>query len=298
MNLEIRFLGVFLLIRPKAAAPPDQQVARVLIPNTIDAPSHEDGDRGVKHYPFLVRDDTATACQKPSNPQPLLELHHTEVMFRFDPDQAPGTPQPSQMNWAPYLAHPLIAMRSIHPELRVRRNLSPFDRGPDPRLGARITLDRGNFGSCPHDGSAAEYRLNGRMTPNSPQINPAAQLTWFVTNVPAVFIDFRRTETADWDTLQIKSGSGTVRLTVGHLCTDHPSKWHECGTSECVGGQAVDDDFKWLYRLLELRTGSWPTDRRNYFSVPIGLCAPDPNVGRRGATTSTCFGGDCGDDCD
>jgi hypothetical protein len=297
VTLEVRFLGVFLLVRP---ADEDTQLARILIPNAIDPTHHEDGDPAVKHYPFLVRDDDAAACSVPAKPRTLLDLHRTEVSFRFDRDQEPGATsptKPSSLDWTKYDENPLIRMRPrVSEDIRLRKDLSPFTT-PDPRLGARIVLDRGAFSTCKPSGTTAKFMIRGKLLgkPNDEDdLTEAISLTCLVLNVPAVFVDFRTAADAPWETIELKEiGARPIRLTIGNLCADNPRKWPLCADSPCTDGEAVDHDFKWMYRLFEHVDGNWPPDRRKYFPVPVGVCGPSP----RGATTSTCWGGECGPFC-
>jgi hypothetical protein len=291
MKLEVRFMGIFLLVRPRSGAEP---VARILIPNAIDPTVHEDGDPAVKHYPFLVRDDNAASCAVPKKPQTLLDLHRTEVVFRFDDEKDAGTIVPADGHWDAYRARPLIGMRTrIGAALKLRSMASPIEAA-ETRLGSLLHLVGGKFETCPPDGSAVEYRLKGRMTPLEPVITEGIHLTWTVEDVDSVSIDYRSLKDPTWRSMPVAAnGADTIGLTVGNLCADNPRRWHECGEQPCENGEAVDDDFKWMYRLFEIE-GGWPTDRRHYFSVPTGLCAPDKT---RGATTSTCWGGDCGEFC-
>lgn len=292
MVLEVRFMGIFLLVRPRDGA---DQVARILIPNCIDPPVHEDGDAAEKHYPFLVRDDQAVHCVVPKSPTSAFDIHRKEISFRFDPDQAPGTTAPAGLNWDQYQQRPLIQMRSkVSDQLQLRQNLSPFDT-PDARLGARITLDRGAFSTCKADGTASKYVLRGKLIGQDVEITEGISLVCTIDGLDDVFVDYKSAENGPWETLHLRdAGSGVMRLTIGNLCADSPSKWSTCAASPCRHGESIDHDFKWLYRLFTYNGGDWPDDLHGYFPVPVGICA---DATARGATTSTCWGGDCGDFC-
>ncbi|HYR10817.1 MAG TPA: hypothetical protein VEQ60_23765 [Longimicrobium sp.] len=87
-------------------------------------------------------------------------------------------------------------------------------------------------------------------------------------------------------TLRPAGGEDTILLRVANLCEDNPLEWPEL-KDDAKGPPATDDDFKWLYRLLD--STSQPFEER----VPANAELPVPVLVKNGqvAGVQGCLGG-------
>jgi hypothetical protein len=318
MNLELKIFGVFLLSR--GALDDMSSPATILIPNCFDRSTHEDDTLATPHHPFLVVHPTKIDDCVVTGTGAPESLKYMECVLRFDPDAEPGNGGDVDVDWGPYSSRPLVQIHTFHPRLCIRDHLSPFMDGPEARLTCQLTIPRGTFQTCAADGTAKRYELRGQLA-QRPQVG-VGMLRCTVRDVPAAFLDYRTSADGDWRFIDLSPATGdTAYASIGNLCTDNPLKWPDCHIQDCVNDEVEDLDFKWIYRLLlPCETGKWPDDLEGFFSYPVGFCnssdledgAPGDvhahavaaaashthgdgatSASFEGATTSTCWGGEC-----
>ena len=160
--------------------------------------------------------------------------------------------------------------------------------GDADRVIARITLDGGalSAGQGAGEASAYDWTMNDTMTGSgsSQTIVRMAFVAKWVGPADAIDVTFRESGAES-----IPGEGRTFWIT--HTCARRPDEW---SLSEPAPGpvELVDDDFKWIYRLLDPAGNAWD-DADWSGSGPFPLPAPSRLVSVTGGQgrPSTCTGG-------
>jgi hypothetical protein len=295
--LSVEFAGLCLYVIDRQQA---TQVG-VLMPTCLPTPdgrvstTHEDGDIGARHVPYLLMDlanldPTVTPGLVADGPrfQVVRRLNREEILF--EPAEAPGsivklTPDPLPL---PDLSH-------YKSGIRLKGLASRIPPNEIPELSVRTTLRGGTLEATTVDGPS---KVTG-----SPSQKPdwdkdteawAGSVTWTRT-IPGDSLALR---IRGWDTDQetkltlrpvTRGGSKVINLKIANLCETNPLEWKEFEHTL----EKDDIDFKWLYRLFE------PTGRGTLLDAfgGRGRKFPYPKLAPRGARTTGntgCTGGQFG----
>ena len=93
-------------------------------------------------------------------------------------------------------------------------------------------------------------------------------------------------------------GDGGV-ITVGNVCESDPATWNALPVQPAVPGKTIiDEDFKWMYRVLSPCGQVMWKDLLGGRQLPAPAFTAPSGPATRGVSTPTCFGGCYGDECD
>ncbi|HEX6042154.1 hypothetical protein [Longimicrobium sp.] len=225
----------------------DKTRAAILQPDCRDGvdPAHEDGSNGVPHVGFLSFDSIYL------EPRSSEDVLRGEVVYRFDQD----TLDLGLDNSGPVTVpeeFPFPDFSKFAPKLELLQDLLP-PRKDTPLLLYSI-LESGNF----IDNKGDTTRAIPQIFDSPPQIYehpfPNA-VTWTRTvDRDSLVISIRGFSKDLKSRFTLKPVEGIIRVTIANVCSNNPLAWAEYGDAE----KAKDDqDFKWLYRLLQHPDGSF-----------------------------------------
>lgn len=243
-DLEIEFSGLCLYV-----VHPDGNQVAVLMPDarwrTNADPFHADATPAVPHVGYLQANAADMGINLPSGEDgggPRYELIHRFDRQAVDFDGAFST--------APLtngLKFPVFDQ--FAPGLELIPGL--FDSAPPPQLLMRLVLTGGTFESSLEEpvwefsdllnpgatngygGQFASFAVWKRQVPGE-QLN--LRIMDFAGNVQATL------------PLAPSTPGGKVRLKMSNLCSENPLEWDDLPIREVTG---PDNDFRWLYRLLQ-----------------------------------------------
>lgn len=257
-TLEVDFSGLCLYV-----VDPDTGQVAVLMPDCRKrthgaSPFHADEDRAKLHvgYVRINLADLGVPLTPPASTSDPAEEPRYELVHRFDRQR-------------------LQFVGEAAPEAVTRTGMDIPDFG---RFAPGVELIDGLFSDSPPDILLMRSVLNGgtleaRTLADTPPawtfsrlLNPdgepyggtfASFATWkreFQGNTLKLRItDFAGNPEAEFTLGPVPEG-GTLHLDVANLCEENPLEWSDLKTRKVLGD---DKDFKWLYRLLKPRTGTF-----------------------------------------
>jgi hypothetical protein len=267
-ELRVKFTGLNLFLAHKDLV----QVA-VLQPDAQDGAdmAHQDGSNGVPHVGFLKFD---LANLEPGTAGDILQ---GQGVFRFKQQTLDfGLGDDGAISVTDF---PLPDFALFAPKLTVRTDL--FSASPSPLL-TQVILRSGGFKDPGGDTTRAMPQLLN-PSPAAYEKQFPNDVTWIRTvKDDHVTLTIRSFAGADVAKITLKPVAGVVELTIANLCSDNPLQWEEFGFDQVASD---DEDFKWLYRLLEHPDGTFK-------KVLLGSPFPIPRLVHDGPIgTENCIGG-------
>jgi len=287
-DLEIKFTGLimYLVHGDPPASPGDPLVGRkvtVVIPECrqhfVDA-KHDDGTEGAHHVGYMRMDLASIVGPHASFPAAAAEVAAVpsdppyEVVHRFT-NQVLDFGLPGEEREE--------GEDGVDTSINVHTRLPEFDRlaprlEPRPELFderaadlavLRTTLTRGSLTGQPKQ----EWKFSNVLgDPNEAYSGKFAEaLTWTRTVPDRNWLTLTLAPLAGGEAQQQvtlfpvagPTGRPTISLKIANLCCENPLEWAEL---DARGAIHRDDDFKWLYRLMqpvaERTRGRQPAPRR------------------------------------
>jgi len=164
-----------------------------------------------------------------------------------------------------------------------------FEAAPPPEVLMRTVMDGGTLTSVAE--SAVEWELAGDLHPEGRTFvyRLGGAVRWRRTvNAPGMtlrFVRFGRDRITEF-ALRPTTAPGdrpAISLKIGNLCTNNPLEWRTLPPVDTV---IADTDFKWLYRLLQLRD-----EHSDVRYPPRELPHPRPRPTANMNVVYDCFGG-------
>jgi hypothetical protein len=270
-DLEIKFTGLIMYLvhadpRPDTRDPSvalDARKVTVVIPECrrkFSEPSHADGRPGAHHVGYLRMDLAgmagAPARVPPAPAEPIPGLGDPvppyEVTHRFTKQTLDfGLPEQDS-----------ISVRASLPEFdRVAPALEPRPELFDQRAGdfavMRATLTGGSFTGEPKQKWKFSSLLNGSPVEYSGEFAPTLTWTRTVRDRDSLTLTLDAFAGGDPQTITLypvpgHGGKPTISLKIANLCCENPLEWPELDPRNAIDR---DDDFKWLYRLMQPARG-------------------------------------------
>lgn len=259
-TLQVDFSGLCLYVHDAST----ERVA-VLMPDGRRLPpkdAHPDGTFGVPHagyfrfslanFPALP--DGATPLPQGDDNRPPYEVVHlfNRQVLGFE---VTGAADP--ITFAPMV--PLLEAFAPNPGtgggplLEVDNTL--FDAAPPATLLARTILEGGAVtGENVKENWFFPSILNPGMQAYQTTFANVVRWTRTVDSVAVTVRGFEPSSPVTRIPLAPAAGSSLVRIKVANLCATNPLEWDELGIR---AADHDDVDFKWLYRLLKPRSGTW-----------------------------------------
>lgn len=275
-ELQVQFLGLCTYFQH-----PDGKRVGILMPDcrrqTNPVPNHDDRTPAEPHAGYLRFDladlDGAVVPGGDLDNGPRYEVIHrfNKQLLKFD-DLAAEAMTVS-------LEYPEIA--KIAPILTPHGDL--FTNSPTGVL-MRTVLRGGNLEADP---GTELWQIPDRLNPGNPQQGNYASFATWTRPVATESVVVRITSFAGDDeavfTLRPRTAGGTVVLKVANLCGHNPLEWNELDLRQVFDD---DQDFKWLYRLME------PSDGSTYRQLLGGKEFPVPKRTQGGRETGSddCIG--------
>jgi hypothetical protein len=256
-ELEVEFRGLCLIVRD-----PGGEVAGVLMPDcrkTVN-PLHEDGTMGVHHVGYLRLD---LANLSPGGPR-------ADVIHRFNCESLEFVGiEGEAMTTNVEEALPDFARFAADVELKP----GLFSEKHPAELLMRTVLKGGDLSG---DGLKTWF-LPRHLKVDTEYSGTFASAPFWTRTVEGDYITLRIVPFDGSDpmefTLRPVEGENVVSLKIANLCAINPLEWGELEGTEELEEPAPgyrDEDFKWLYRLLQSRTAPFGTRLGNEdFPVPV-----------------------------
>jgi hypothetical protein len=270
-------------------------VVRINLPDTTKDPTHADGSPAKVHYArfAIPRDAVRNAGEFKEGPDGWIVVSLDTFVVGFPIPK--GAPDAKALDT-------VVPFNRFVDNFRVRDNVKDLS-------AASIEITSGEFE--PLNSPPAEW-----MIPNTLTTRPPFDATSFGYNVTwtATMDESARAEPAI--TFTTPSGAPAlpamvlktdkdVAIILGNVCNPDPVDWPNMPVETCPGPDpCIDQDFKWLYKLLE------PTDAKTWEQRLHGKPLPVPEYlgpfggggtkeafgAPRFITTPQCMPGGC-DDC-
>jgi hypothetical protein len=286
MAIVVEFIGICLFRRP----PTVSSAVEVMLPNAQNSKgeTHPDGSAARPHWAYLVAPETMVS--KPTDSFEVKDglLREPLVGTMLDFGMTGGIPAIDDLT-------DLVAIPRF--TTCVERRAEAVLSRPDV-LAAEIHL-RGGRLYTEATSPAGPWAFDDVLRPGHDYL--PSTLAWRVrwdTGQTRLTIRVRDGASSNVKRLTVEdTGSGDV-VTVGNVCEKDPSKWASLPVPPAVPGQTiVDQDFKWIYRVLSPCGSIAWQDLLAGRPLPAPAYTSPAGAATRGVSTPTCFGGCYGDDC-
>jgi hypothetical protein len=282
-QLEIQFCGLCLYVKDETNG-----LVGVVMPDargrTTGSLTHPDGDAARRHVGYLRFDlgDVVGSFPRGSGNDPRFE-----VVRRFDFHEISIEGGPDTWTSAPSIGLPdfdrIAPGTGDVPQLRPVPGL--FSSTPPSNVLMRMLLVGGELTGPP----VQSWKLDDTLSPGEPEYVDefASYVTWTGTvEGSSVTLHLDRIDGTDTQSITLApaatDGSGVVSLKIANLCDKNPLEWDDL---EIRTVTQSDDDFKWMYHLLEPVTGTYG-DVLGTAELPIPRLPEVSNVGME-----DCMGG-------
>lgn len=295
-QLRVEFTGLCLYLvhaRPdsfNADGSVEAQKLSVVIPDcrkTTTSKRHADETDG-KHHVGYLRFDLASLAGVPTGfpPAPARKGPKYEVVHRFTGQTVHfGVPDAPSTHVDPKLP----SVEGYAPTLTPRPGLlDPKPQGPArDAMVMRTTISGGELVGTE---VKAKWQFPPLFNPDqSPYSGDFAEALVWSRQIDADGLTLTLTDFGADEGLQIPlrpvgpEGRQTISVRIANLCCENPLEWDELETRESPGR---DEDFKWLYRLLEPPAG---TSYKDMFKKPKDEF-PVPEKISKGRGSEGCVG--------
>lgn len=280
-DLEIEFSGLCLYV-----VHPDGNQVAVLMPDARyrynAEPFHLDSTDAVSHVGYLQANAADLGINLPGGEDggaPRYELVHRFDRQAVDFDGAFGTaPLTNELKFPVF--------DEFAPGLQLIPGL--FSNDPPPQLLMRLVLTGGTFESNLEE---PLWEFSNLLSPGATETygGQFASFAVWKRQVDANQVNLRITDFAGnvQATLPLAPSTpgGKVSLKMSNLCSDNPLEWLDLPIRKVTG---PDNDFRWLYRLLQPAGGG---DFGDIVSETVSYPIPVPagTLGEVGA--DDCMGG-------
>jgi hypothetical protein len=278
-DLEIEFSGLCLYV-----VHPDGNQVAVLMPDarrrTNADPFHADATHAEPHVGYLQVNAADMGVALPGGEDgggPRYELIH-----RFDRQAVDFGTAFSTAPLQNGLRFPVF--EEFAPGLELIPGL--FGTNPPPVLLMRLVLTGGTLTSNLEE---PLWRFSNRLNPGEEEYGGQfASFAVWKRQVNAEQVTLRLTDFAGnvQATMPLSPAEpgGKVRLKMSNLCSDNPLEWVDLPIRKVTG---PDNDFRWLYRLLQPAGGTFST----MISESNGYPIPEPAEVLGEAGADDCMGG-------
>lgn len=267
-KLVVEFSGLCLYLihsdgNRVGVAMPDGRV------KNLNVKDYQDGCPETPHVGYLSHnlDDTRTVAH------PLTKAPESEVIHRFDFET---------LDFGLGAAQPITVKTLDVPDLKdftttdvaFRKGLLPGKAGGDLLMFTAL-----NGGTLEGKATKDEWSISSVLNPGTPAHAGSfgGTITW-ERDVPAMSLTLTLKAFApsvkETKIVLAPADNSTVYLKIANLCSDNPMEWDELGIRSFprqIG--AFDNDFKWIYNLLEHSKYTFEQLTRNF-----GLPLPAPEL--------------------
>ncbi|HEU4557277.1 MAG TPA: hypothetical protein VFS20_05485 [Longimicrobium sp.] len=280
-TLQVDFSGLCLYVHDATS----EKVA-VLMPDARRLPPkgpHPDGTFGIPHagyFRFSLADacrpsDLGTAIPQGDDDRPPYEVVHLfkgrVLGFEITGDADPITFEPEVPDLKRFAPNP--GSGGTEPLLQLDDGL--FTSAPPATLLMRTVLQGGAItGENVRENWFFPTVLNCGEETYRDVFASVVRWTRPVDSVVVTVSTFDGTSVTRIP-LTPATGSNIVRLKVANLCATNPMEWNELGLR---AADTDDVDFKWLYRLLKPRSGTWASVLKGNH-LPHPHLPPNPPAG-------------------
>ncbi|MET0398810.1 MAG: hypothetical protein ABW277_18610 [Longimicrobiaceae bacterium] len=283
-NLEVTFTGLNLFVVHKdtgqvAVLQPDARMDQ----NPEGHLQHPDNSKGVPHAGYLRFDLAYLGIPVPAGDPPLGQPGdppRAEGIYRFKRQTLhfglgadPVDPNPTL---------PLPEFNKIGSTLQILPDL--FGTGPAKPPVMRTILSGGSLAG----GTAGPTFILPQVL-NAPGVKYESRFVTDITWTRSVAVDALTLTLhgflapgATQATIPLKPVDGMIKLKIANLCSVDPLEWTKDFGAEDINKD--DEDFKWLYRLLQLNGTTYPEKL-------LGSPLPIPRFVKGGAGVENCIGG-------
>lgn len=287
-TLDVDFSGLCMYV-----ADPDTGHVAVLMPDCRmrthgASPFHEDEHEAKLHvgYVRINLSDLGVPLTPPAATSDPAGEPRYELVHRFDRQrlQFVGEVEPGAVTRT---GMEIPDFDRFAPDVELIDGL--FSDAPPDILLMRSVLNGGTLEAKTLSKDPPVWNFTNQLNPDGPPYGGqfASFATWtrqFQGNTLTLRItDFAGNPEAEFALGPVPEG-GTLHLDVANLCAENPLEWSDMRTRQVLGD---DEDFKWLYRLLKPRTGT--------FAELVNHDAPFPIPSRKGLGDETgdddCIGG-------
>jgi hypothetical protein len=283
-DLEVEFAGLCMYV-PSS----DGKEVTVLLPDarknkldpTFAKPHHADKTSGIPHAGYVRFDLKNLMDAIPTNnvqiPEgdklngPRYEVVHRLIRNGLEKEEIDfGLPDPDANAAAMEIDLDLPHSEKFATVLQV---IPEAYNGAHKNLLARTVLKGGKLVA---EGKGAEYAFSRQLAPGNAK-NHSGKFAGFATwtrKVEGEQLTLTITGPEE-DPVEIRlkpDGSNKIVLKIANLCSDNPLEWNEFGSDDPVRDR--DEDFKWLYSLLQ------PTNNASWKDLLGGTPLPVPELNR------------------
>lgn len=257
-QLSVTYYGLCLFRRGGGGS-----VVRINLPGTSKDDTHADGSPAKPHYArfAIPRDAVGNEGDFKDGPPGWIVISLDTYVVGFPIPK--GTPDASALDT-------VVPFDRFVDNFRVRANVRELS-------AASIEATSGDF--KPLNSPPAEWLIPNTLTARPPldATSFGYNVTWTATvddsTKAAPAITFATPAgTPALPAMLLKTDLGPVDMILGNVCNPDPVDWPNMPVETCPGPDpCIDEDFKWLYKLLE------PTDAKDWQQRLNGKPLPVPN---------------------
>lgn len=258
-TLEVTFSGICVYVVDSA-----KQRVGVLMPDArlmSGTANHDDGKEGDPHVGYMRFDlaDLDSRFRPSGGDNPSNEVIHQfdreELAFELTGDHGAATAPSLNLPQFEGIAPSPDSQHPQRPGIQLRQGL--FDHNPpaDAQLLMRTLVSGGMFAGT----TSEHWAFEDVLAPGEPLYNDdfATEIVWRCP-VDTVTLKLRRFTDGREIAFPLTPADPSdpfVRVKIANFCKTNPLEWQNLGLRQ-VGDE--DRDFKWLYRLLNPMSGTWP----------------------------------------